>query len=31
MGEIVPRGLSSLANDEGNSVTVDVLRRDPRF
>ncbi|MFF3751741.1 DUF5959 family protein [Streptomyces sp. NPDC002018] len=31
MGDIVPRELISLADDEGNSVTVNVLGRDPRW
>ncbi|MFC8958005.1 DUF5959 family protein [Streptomyces sp. NPDC057101] len=29
MGDIAPRELISLADDEGNSVTVNVLGRDP--
>lgn len=29
--DIVPRELISLADDEGNSVTVNVLGRDPRW
>ncbi|MET9418195.1 DUF5959 family protein [Streptomyces klenkii] len=29
MGDIAPRELISLANDEGNSVTANVLGRDP--
>ncbi|PJM97829.1 hypothetical protein CG740_38970 [Streptomyces sp. CB01201] len=31
MGDIVPRELISLADDEGNSVTVNVLGRDRRW
>ncbi|MEV8563883.1 DUF5959 family protein [Streptomyces sp. NPDC051917] len=31
MGDIVPRELISLADDEGNSVTVNVLGRSPRW
>lgn len=31
MGDTVPRELISLADDEGNSVTVNVLGRDPRW
>ncbi|RFC78033.1 DUF5959 family protein [Streptomyces sp. AcE210] len=31
MGDIAPRELISLADDEGNSVTVNVLGRDPRW
>ncbi|MFF3957154.1 DUF5959 family protein [Streptomyces sp. NPDC001890] len=31
MGDIVPRELISLADDEGNSVTVNVLGCDPRW
>ncbi|WP_435221105.1 DUF5959 family protein [Streptomyces sp. Tue6028] len=31
MDDIVPRELISLADDEGNSVTVNVLRHDPRW
>jgi hypothetical protein len=31
MGDIPPRELISLADDEGNSVTVNVLGRNPRW
>ncbi|MFD8720822.1 DUF5959 family protein [Streptomyces sp. NPDC059629] len=31
MGDIVPRELISLADDEGNSVTVNVLGRSPTW
>ncbi|MPY54502.1 hypothetical protein FPZ41_40490 [Streptomyces sp. K1PN6] len=31
MGDIAPRELISLADDEGNSVTVNVLGRNPRW
>ncbi|MET7941817.1 DUF5959 family protein [Streptomyces sp. NPDC005302] len=31
MGDIAPRVLISLADDEGNSVTVNVLGRNPRW
>ncbi|MFJ9590558.1 DUF5959 family protein [Streptomyces acidicola] len=31
MGDIVPRELICLADDEGNSVTVNVLGRSPRW
>ncbi|MFD7203366.1 DUF5959 family protein [Streptomyces sp. NPDC059893] len=31
MGDIAPGELISLADDEGNSVTVNVLGRDPRW
>ncbi|WP_217179314.1 DUF5959 family protein [Streptomyces sp. AC495_CC817] len=31
MGDIVPRERISLTDDEGNSVTVNVLGRDPRW
>ncbi|MFE9628037.1 DUF5959 family protein [Streptomyces sp. NPDC006527] len=31
MGDIVPRELISLADDEGNSVTVNVLGHNPRW
>ncbi|MGW3628288.1 DUF5959 family protein [Streptomyces sp. NPDC000880] len=31
MGDIVPGELISLADDEGNSVTVNVLGRNPRW
>ncbi|WP_326682884.1 DUF5959 family protein [Streptomyces sp. NBC_01237] len=31
MGDVAPRELIALADDEGNSVTVSVLGRDPRW
>ncbi|MFD4600380.1 DUF5959 family protein [Streptomyces sp. NPDC058464] len=31
MGDIIPREIISPADDEGNSVTVNVLGRNPRW